>query len=97
LQAVAEPPPNPAESPQDGKLNGGASSLSGKRKGETIEQLQAAITPASLKSLGGSYGEFVGGQITKYDGPQMRVSPRDAVAGAVRSNIAEIFKALDKA
>jgi cyclase len=67
-----------------------------KRKGETIEQLQAAITPASLKSLGGGYGEFVGGQITKYDGPQMRVSPRDAVAGAVRSNIAEIFKALDK-
>ena len=68
----------------------------GKQKGETVEQLQAAIAPATLKSLGGGYGEFVGGQITKYDGPQMRVSPQSAVAGAVKSNIADIFKALNK-
>ena len=68
----------------------------GKRKGQTIEQLQAAITPASLKSLGGGYGEFVGRSITTTDGPQLRVSPRDAVAGAVKSNIADMFKALDK-
>jgi glyoxylase-like metal-dependent hydrolase (beta-lactamase superfamily II) len=69
----------------------------GKRKGESVERLQAAITPSSLRSLGAGYGDFVGAQITKYDGPQMRVSPQEVVAGAVRSNIADIFKALDRA
>jgi len=54
------------------------------------------LTPASLKTLGGGYGEFVGGQITKSDGPQMRTDPRDAVAGAVKSNIADVFRALDR-
>ena len=68
----------------------------GKRQGRTIAQLQASITPASLKTLGGGYGEFVGGQITKSDGPQMRIDPRDAVAGAVKSNIADVFSALDR-
>ena len=68
----------------------------GKRQGRTSAQLQASITPASLKTLGGGYGEFVGGQITKSDGPQLRTDPRDAVAGAVKSNIADVFRALDR-
>jgi glyoxylase-like metal-dependent hydrolase (beta-lactamase superfamily II) len=56
----------------------------GKRKGLTVEQLQSTITPASLKSLGGGYGEFVGGQITHYDGQQELNEPADVVAGSVK-------------
>lgn len=68
----------------------------GKRKGQTIGQLQAAITPASLKSLAGGYGDFVSNQITRYDGPQMRVSPADALANAVKANIPDVFTALER-
>ena len=69
---------------------------SGKRKGQNVAQLQAAITPATLKSLGGGYGEWVGGQITSSDGQQLHTKPQDAVANAVKSNIADTFTALDR-
>jgi glyoxylase-like metal-dependent hydrolase (beta-lactamase superfamily II) len=68
----------------------------GKRKGLTVEQLQSTITPASLKSLGGGYGEFVGGQITHYDGQQELNEPADVVAGSVKGNIADIYRVLDR-
>ncbi|MGA3027489.1 MAG: MBL fold metallo-hydrolase [Bryobacteraceae bacterium] len=68
----------------------------GKSKGRTVEQIQSAITPASLKSLGGGYGEFVGGQITHYDGPQELANAADVVAGSVKGNIADIYSALEK-
>jgi len=67
----------------------------GKRQGRTIEQLQASITPATLKSLNGGYGEFVGGQITKSGGP-MSGTPAEALAGGLKSNIADTYKALDR-
>lgn len=73
-----------------------AAVLSGKGKGQSIEQLQAAVTPAALKSLGGAYGEFVGGQLTRSQGSPSSTSLAEAVASGVKSNIADIFRALDR-
>jgi len=68
----------------------------GKRSGQTLEQIQASITPASLKSLAGGYGEFVGDQIVHSDGQQTLAKPADVIADAVRGNIADIYGALDR-
>ena len=63
----------------------------GKRSGQTVDQVQAAITPASLKSLGGGYGEFISDQIARSDGPRTLAKPADVIADGVRGNIAEIY------
>jgi cyclase len=58
----------------------------GRRKGHT----------ASLKSLGGGYGEFVGGQIVQYNGPDELNNAADVLAGGIKGNIADIYRALEK-
>ncbi len=67
-----------------------------KRKGQTVEQLQAAITPGTLKSLGGGYGDFVGAQMVRYDSGSAFMLPAEALASGVKSNIADMDKALDR-
>jgi glyoxylase-like metal-dependent hydrolase (beta-lactamase superfamily II) len=65
-----------------------------KGKGQTLEQVQASIAPATLKSLAGGYGEFVSDQIVHTDGQQTFAKPADVIAGNVRSNIADIWQRL---
>jgi glyoxylase-like metal-dependent hydrolase (beta-lactamase superfamily II) len=70
----------------------------GRRAGKTLAQLQAEITPATLKSLAdGGYGEFVGQSILRH---RMVAPPRPPaaalVAEAVKSNVAEIFGAFER-
>ena len=62
-----------------------------KGKGQTVEQVQAAVTPASLTSLAGGYGEFVSNQIVHTDGQAALAKPADVIADHVRGNIAEIY------
>jgi len=69
----------------------------GKRNGQTLEQLQASITPASLKSLSGEYGEFVGAQIVRDDADAELSRPADVVADSVKGNVEEVWNTLDKA
>lgn len=71
----------------------------GRRAGKTLAQLQAEITPGTLKSLAdGGYGDFVGQSILRY---RMIAPPRPTaaavVAEAVESNVAQIFAALERA
>jgi len=68
----------------------------GKRKGQTIEQIQGEVTPASLKSLSSGYGQFTGEQVVHYSGPEGRNKASDVIAGNVRNNIADIYRALDR-
>ncbi len=54
--------------------------LDGQRRGKSLEQMRAEITPSSLKSLGGGYGEAV--------------AQPAALAAGVSSNVAQVFGAL---
>jgi cyclase len=58
-----------------------------RQKGKTLEQLQASITPASLKSLSGDYGKFV----------IQNLGTAQALAGGVRGNVAQVKARLDAA
>ena len=68
----------------------------GKRAGQTLEQIQAGLAPASLKSLAGGYGDFISDQIVHSDGQQTLAKPADVIADGVRGNIADVYKALDR-
>jgi len=67
----------------------------GKRAGRSAAQLQAAITPASLKSLGGGYGSFVAASLKKYAIENELTPPETVLANGVKENVASTFKALE--
>ncbi len=68
----------------------------GKRAGKPVEQLQKEITPRNLKSLSGGYGTFLVGSLNQYL-LQPPTTPRESVLSeGVSSNIADIYKALER-
>ncbi len=66
--------------------------IAGKEAGRTAEELQQKITPATLKSLGGEYGEHAGRELAKMSGGG---DPAAALAGSLRENVASTFRALE--
>jgi len=71
--------------------------VQGKKAGRTVAQLQAAITPATLKTLGaGGYGRFVSENLVKYYGDFEMDTPAEALAKAVQENVAGTFTALER-
>jgi glyoxylase-like metal-dependent hydrolase (beta-lactamase superfamily II) len=66
----------------------------GKRRGQTVQALQAALTPATLKSLGGGYGESIQGQMKRFSIGTMITPPAQALAAGIKTNIADVFKVL---
>ena len=67
----------------------------GKSKGQGIPDLQKSISPAELKSLQGSYGEFLMSSLGKYLLQVPGTSGESLLDGAVRGNIPEVFNRLD--
>jgi len=67
----------------------------GKSKGQGIPDLQKSISPAELKSLKGSYGEFLMSSLGKYLLQVPGTSGESLLDGAVRGNIPEVFNRLD--
>jgi glyoxylase-like metal-dependent hydrolase (beta-lactamase superfamily II) len=67
----------------------------GKQRGQTVQDLQAAITPAMLKSLGGGYGESLQGQIKLYNIAAMITPPPQVLAAGIKTNIADVYRRLD--
>ncbi len=66
-----------------------------KKTGKTLEQVQQLVTPDKLKSLAdGGYGEFLLGGLRQYTVADP-ASP-DSIAGSVRTNVAEVYQALDR-
>lgn len=71
--------------------------VQGKKAGRTVAQLQAAITPATLKTLeAGGYGRFVSENLVKYYGDFEMDTPAEALAKAVQENVAGTFTALER-
>ncbi len=70
----------------------------GKEQGRTVEQLQAAITPATLKSLAsGGWGRYVAEQTVQLDWDAAFSTPEEALAGGLKGSVAATFKALERA
>jgi cyclase len=69
----------------------------GKSRNKTLQQIQDEITPASLRSLSdGGYGDFISASARKYT-VQITGSPQaDPLSASVRSNVADIYNALDR-
>lgn len=66
----------------------------GKQQSRTVEQLQKEIKPATLKSLGGRYGEYVAGQLGTYGGAHG--TPAEVLAEALKENVASAYRALER-
>ncbi len=69
----------------------------GKRAGRSVDQLLAEVTPASLRSLQGGYGLFLGESLSKYLLQMPGSTAESIVEGAVRSNIPEVYRQMDLA
>ncbi len=66
----------------------------GKERGRTAEQLQKEITPAVMKSLGGGYGEYVAGQLARYNGAEG--TPAEILAERLKEQVATVWRVLEK-
>jgi glyoxylase-like metal-dependent hydrolase (beta-lactamase superfamily II) len=70
---------------------------SGKAQGRTVEQLQAAITPATLKSLGsGGWGQYIIGQTLEYYWDAVLSTPAELLADGIKGSVAATFNALER-
>jgi glyoxylase-like metal-dependent hydrolase (beta-lactamase superfamily II) len=69
----------------------------GKQKGQSAADLQAALTPASFKSLAdGGYGEFIVDSSLRYRPHPPGVTRAEVLANAVRENIEDTYKTVDR-
>jgi cyclase len=69
-----------------------------KQQGIPLDRLQDTVTPASLKTLDqGGYGDFLAGQVKKYDFRAHLSTPAEVVARNVRDNVSAVFRNLDRA
>jgi glyoxylase-like metal-dependent hydrolase (beta-lactamase superfamily II) len=63
----------------------------GKRKGQTVQELQISILPSSLRSLDADYREFLVSQSN-----DSVLTPDELIAAGVKTNISEVFARLDR-
>ena len=68
----------------------------GKRAGKSVDVLQAQIVPEKLKSLAGGYGVELGTAQRQGYYVAPGTTAETMIANSVRSNIADIFKNLDR-
>ena len=67
----------------------------GKNSGKTMEQLQGEITAENLKSLSGGYREFLL-NAPKYMVSDPAVEPSAWLVSAIKANVADVYKTIDK-
>ncbi len=68
-----------------------------KRRGRTLEQAQAEITPDKLFSVREGFGRQTGEALVKYTMVEPGTTPEQAMAGALKGNIADIWTRLGAA
>jgi glyoxylase-like metal-dependent hydrolase (beta-lactamase superfamily II) len=69
----------------------------GKNGRKTLDQIQQIVVPAKLKSLrDGGYGDFLLENSRKYTVPSPDDDPSQALANKVKTNVAEVFAALER-
>jgi glyoxylase-like metal-dependent hydrolase (beta-lactamase superfamily II) len=68
-----------------------------KLDGVPLERLQQTVTPASLKTLQGGYGDYLADSVKKYDFRLYLDTPAEVMARGVRDNLTAVFRNFDRA
>lgn len=68
-----------------------------KKDGVTLESLQQSITPASLSSLKGGYGEYLASEVKKHDFRVYLNSQAEVLARGVRDNLTSVYRNYERA
>ena len=63
-----------------------------KQDGVPLDRLQQTVTPASLKSLGGGYGEYLAGEVKRHDFRAHLNTVAEIAARGVRDNITGVYR-----
>jgi cyclase len=67
-----------------------------KQDGATLEKVQQTITPASLKSLQGGYGDYLTDSVKKHDFRLQLNTPAEVTARGVRDNVTAVYRNFDR-
>jgi cyclase len=67
-----------------------------KQQGVPLEKLQQTITPASLKTLQGGYGDYLTESVKKHDFRAQLNTPAEVMARGVRDNVTAVFRNFDR-
>ena len=67
-----------------------------KRSGTPVERLQELVTPASLKSLAGGYGEYLTGEVKRHDFRVRLLTDAEVMARGVRDNVAAVYRNINR-
>ena len=67
-----------------------------KKDGVALEQLQQTVTPASLKTLQGGYGDYLTASVKKHDFRVQLSTPAEVMARGVRDNVTSVFRNFDR-
>jgi cyclase len=63
-----------------------------KRDGAPLERLQPTVTPASLKTLQGGYGDYLAGEVKKHDFRVQLSTQAEVMARGVRDNLSAVYR-----
>lgn len=67
-----------------------------KQDGVPLERLQQTVTPASLKTLQGGYGDYLAASVKKHDFRMQLSTPAEVMARGVRDNLTAAFRNFDR-
>ena len=68
-----------------------------KQEGVPLDRLQQTVTPATLKTLGGGYGEYLAGEVKRLDFRVHLNTPAEVMARGVRDNLSAVYRNFDRA
>ena len=71
-------------------------SLRGRSRRVCRSKLQQTITPASLKTLQGGYGDYLTESVKKHDFRAQLNTPAEVMARGVRDNVTVVFRNFDR-
>jgi len=67
-----------------------------KHDGVPLERIQPAVTPASMKSLGGGYGEYLAAEVKRHDFRAYLNTPAEIAARGVRDNLTAVYRNFER-
>lgn len=68
-----------------------------KKDGVPLERLQETVTPASLKSLQGGYGDYLAGEVKKHDFRVYLSSQAEVLTRGARDNLTSVYRNYERA
>jgi len=68
-----------------------------KHDGVPLDRLQQTITPASLKTLQGGYGDYLAGEVKKHDFRVYLSTQSEVMARGVRDNLSAVYRNYERA